>query len=55
MTAKIDPSWITTSKTLASFEENSIKCPNRIKCPVLEMGKNSVSPSTMPRKNALRR
>ncbi|EEL57100.1 Undecaprenyl-diphosphatase [Bacillus cereus Rock4-2] len=47
-TAKIDPNWITTSKTFALSSSNPIKCPVKIICPVDDTGRNSVNPSTAP-------
>ena len=41
------------SDDLLLSDLKSIKCPKRIKCPVLEIGKNSVKPSIKPKNKAL--
>ena len=48
-TAKMAPNWITISKILPRSSLKFNKSPTTIKCPVLDMGKNSVSPSTTPK------
>src|SRR4249919_422999 len=51
--ARIAPSWMMTLNAAhfsASKPSNSVA---RIKCPVEETGKNSVTPSTMPRMMAM--
>ena len=53
-TARIAPSWITTLNTAqvaASYPNTS---EARIRCPVEETGRNSVSPSSMPSRMAVR-
>ena len=47
-TANTAPSWMAISNTLPWLEKFS-KSPSTIKCPVLEMGRNSVKPSIMPK------
>jgi hypothetical protein len=47
-TAIIAPVWMAISNTLTVSPVKSSKEPARIRWPVLEMGRNSVSPSTMP-------
>ena len=51
-TARMAPAWMAISKTsMTSFETSlvkSSKLPARIRCPVDEIGKNSVKPSTSP-------
>ena len=53
ITARMEPSWITTSNTLPWLDSKLIQSPIRMRWPVLDTGMNSVSPSTMPRKKAL--
>jgi hypothetical protein len=48
-------SWMAISNTLARVPLKPNRSPAMIKCPVLEMGKNSVNPSTMPRIRAFNR
>ncbi len=55
ITARMDPNWMTTSKTLSSPEEKSIQLPRISKCAVLETGMNSVKPSMMPSSRAFSR
>src|SRR3569623_1442045 len=53
--ARIAPSWMMTlnaSHLPASYPSNSVA---RIRCPVDETGRNSVTPSTMPRMIAISR
>ena len=52
-TAKIAPNWIMISKALPRSSLKFSRSPTKIKCPVLEMGKNSVRPSTTPKMRAL--
>src|SRR5919197_3573997 len=52
-TASIAPVWITTSKTLSRSPLAPSRSLTRMRCPVLEIGRNSVIPSTTPRINAL--
>src|SRR5574343_453682 len=54
-TARMAPNWITISNNLPRSSLKFSKSPARIKCPVDEMGSNSVSPSTIPRMRAFRR
>jgi len=42
------PVWMAMSNTLALSSSKPSKAPARIKCPVEEIGKNSVKPSTSP-------
>src|SRR5690625_1797179 len=49
ITASIEPNWITTSNTLSLLETKFIQSPRISRCAVLDMGKNSVRPSTTPR------
>src|SRR3954452_13891866 len=49
------PSWITTSKTVLPGPVNPISSAARIRWPVEETGRNSVTPSTMPRMTAISR
>ncbi|MNT68363.1 hypothetical protein D3C72_2065920 [compost metagenome] len=53
ITAKIAPVWIAMSNTLALASSKPSRLPARIKWPVDEIGKNSVSPSTTPMMAAL--
>ncbi|KAG1217824.1 hypothetical protein G6F68_021692 [Rhizopus microsporus] len=53
ITARMEPSWITTSNTLPSPDWKLIQSPTRMRWPVLDTGMNSVRPSRMPRMNAL--
>lgn len=53
ITAKMAPVWIAISNTLALPPTKPISEPARIRWPVEEIGKNSVSPSTMPMMAAL--
>ena len=48
ITANIAPVWIAISKTLAVSPVKSSSEPARIRWPVDEIGRNSVSPSTTP-------
>ena len=48
ITAKIAPVWIAMSNTLAFSPSKPSSEPARIRWPVLETGRNSVSPSTTP-------
>ena len=48
ITAKIAPVWIAMSNTLPLASSKPSSAPARMRCPVLEIGRNSVSPSTMP-------
>ena len=48
ITARMAPVWMAMSNTLALASEKPSRLPARIKCPVDEMGRNSVKPSTMP-------
>ncbi len=48
-TARMAPSWMITSKLSAFGPVNPRRWPARIRWPVEETGRNSVSPSTMPR------
>src|SRR5262249_30395010 len=50
------PNWISTAKVLpkSSSSKPKKRCTNS-RCPVEETGRNSVSPSTTPRTNALNR
>jgi hypothetical protein len=43
------PSWIEISALAARAPSNPKTCPTRIKWPVDETGRNSVSPSTIPK------
>ncbi len=52
-TARMAPSCITTSNSLPFSSLKSSSWPTMIRWPVLEIGRNSVSPSTMPRIRAL--
>ena len=47
------PVWITISKTLPFSVLNESKSPARIRWPVDDTGRNSVSPSTTPMTSAL--
>ena len=53
ITAKMAPVWMAMSNTLALASSNPSSDPARIRCPVEEMGKNSVNPSTTPMMAAL--
>jgi pimeloyl-ACP methyl ester carboxylesterase len=55
ITASMAPLWIAISKTLAASPVKFSSEPARIRCPVDEIGRNSVSPSTTPMTAALRR
>lgn len=46
--ASIEPSCIITSNVFAFAPVNPNKCPTRIKCPVVDTGRYSVNPSTIP-------
>src|SRR4051812_17260346 len=46
------PVWMTILKTFQRSSFAPSKSPARIRCPVEEIGRNSVRPSTMPRTNA---
>jgi hypothetical protein len=48
------PDWMTISKSLPRSSLKLSRSPARIRCPVLEIGRNSVRPSTTPRMSALR-
>ena len=48
ITARMAPVWIAMSKTLAFSSSNPSSAPARIRWPVLEIGRNSVRPSTTP-------
>lgn len=48
ITAKMAPVWIAMSNTLAFSLVKSSSDPARIRCPVDEIGRNSVNPSTIP-------
>ena len=52
-TAKMAPSCITTSNIWAKEPVNPIKLFTKIRCPVDDIGRNSVNPSTIPRIIAL--
>src|SRR5512139_2725722 len=43
------PSWMTMSKDFAVSSCEPSRCPTRMRCPVEDTGRYSVSPSTMPR------
>src|SRR3979409_2699341 len=49
MTDRMAPSWIEISALAARAPSNPRTWPTRIKGPVDETGKNSVSPSTIPK------
>ena len=49
MTARIAPDWMTISNSLPRSSWKSSRLAARIRCPVLETGRNSVRPSTTPR------
>jgi hypothetical protein len=53
ITATIAPVWIAISNTLLLASVKPSSEPARIRCPVLEIGRNSVRPSTMPIRAAL--
>ena len=53
ITAKIAPLWIAMSNTLAASPVKFSSEPARMRCPVDEIGRNSVRPSTMPMTAAL--
>jgi hypothetical protein len=48
-TARMAPNWIEISALAATSPVNPNAWPAKIKWPVDETGRNSVSPSTMPR------
>ena len=48
ITANIAPVWIAMSNTFTISPVKLSSDAVRIRCPVLEIGRNSVSPSTMP-------
>ena len=48
ITARMAPVWMAMSKTLALSSSNPSSAPARMRWPVLEIGRNSVRPSTMP-------
>ena len=54
ITARIAPSWMTTSNMLRNASETFrvINSFSKIRCPVEEMGSHSVTPSTMPKSTA---
>src|SRR5678815_427378 len=54
-TASIAPVWITRLNTVERSSVAPIRSAARIRWPVLEIGRNSVRPSTTPRISALRR
>src|SRR5512142_2838945 len=54
-TARIAANWMAISNTLALSSLNPSRSPARIRCPVLDTGRNSVRPSTMPRMSACSR
>src|SRR6185503_4528257 len=54
-TASIAPVWMTRLKTVQRSSLAPMRSAVRIRCPVLEIGRNSVMPSTTPRTTALRR
>src|SRR6185503_2970793 len=51
-TASIAPVWIAMLKTFQRSPVAPIRSAATIRCPVLAIGRNSVSPSTMPRISA---
>jgi len=52
-TDPIAPTWINISKVLENFSSEKVANSfTRIRCPVLDTGKNSVNPSTMLRMSA---
>lgn len=55
-TARIAPNWMTTSNISKKASDASIlrNSPARIRCPVLEMGSHSVTPSRTPSSTASR-
>ena len=53
MTARMAPVWMAMAKTLAFSSSQPSSELVRMRWPVLEMGRNSVRPSTMPRMTAL--
>src|ERR1017187_9219044 len=54
-TARIAPHWITISNSLPLSSLKSSRSPARMRWPVLDTGRNSVSPSTTPSISALMR
>jgi len=52
-TARMAPLWIAMSKTLDLASVMPSRLPVRMRWPVDEIGRNSVSPSTMPMMAAL--
>src|SRR2546422_2238834 len=54
ITARTAPVWIAMSNTLPRSSFAPRRSLARIRCPVLEIGRNSVSPSTTPRISASR-
>ena len=54
ITARIAPSWMTTSNMLRNSSETFrvMNSFSKIKCPVEEIGSHSVTPSTMPKSTA---
>src|SRR5262249_526246 len=53
-TASTAPSWMKTSKTSARFPVMPNQVVARIKCPVDDTGRNSVSPSMIPSTKAMK-
>jgi hypothetical protein len=53
-TARMAPDWMTISNSLPRSSLKLSRSPARIRCPVLEIGRNSVKPSTTPRISAFR-
>jgi hypothetical protein len=53
ITARMAPVWMAMSNTLALASSKPSSAPARIRWPVLEMGRNSVRPSTTPMMAAL--
>ena len=54
ITARIAPSWMTTSNMLRNSSETFrvMNSFSKIRCPVEEIGSHSVTPSTMPKSTA---
>ena len=53
MTARIEPSWIMTVKTRRDLRTRRV-CPTSSRCAVDEIGRNSVTPCTIPSSAAAR-
>ena len=53
-TARMAPSWMAMLNTAWLSASKPMRLPATIRWPVLEMGRNSVRPSMMPRKRALK-